>query len=325
MCAPIGQSRGIGHVFQLEFDRMKEQHEMDPAPTHGRWAGLEKSKASSAAADFSLLGVPYDGAASARKGTRLAPERIRFWSQHLTPYSEDRTRLAALSIHDLGDVEIHNQERDFAIVRDQVASLHNIPIVLGGDHSITIPVFEGQRRRFATHRLGVLWLDAHPDLCDEFTGSRLSHACVLRRGLEAGIQAEDVCMVGLRSWEEQEIELIEGGALHVHTAADVARRGIDLVAADVQRILAECEAIHISLDIDCLDPAAAPGTGIPEAAGLTSREVVTLIKSLEGLPLVGLDVVEVSPPIDPAEATVFAALRFIMEFIALEARRKGAH
>jgi arginase family enzyme len=82
------------------------------------------------------------------------------------------------------------------------------------------------------------------------------------------------------------------------------------VAADVRAVLSACEAIHISLDIDCLDPAAAPGTGIPDAAGLTSREVLTLIKSMEGLPLAGLDVVEVAPPLDPSEATVFAALKF---------------
>jgi arginase family enzyme len=144
----------------------------------------------------------------------------------------------------------------------------------------------------------------------------------MRRGLEAGIAAEDVCMVGLRSWEEQELELIEGGSLHVYTAADVADRGATAVAADVRSILSRCDAIHISLDIDCLDPAAAPGTGIPEAAGLTSRDVVTLIKSLQGLPLAGMDLVEVSPILDPSESTVFAALKFIMELIAVQARQK---
>jgi arginase family enzyme len=129
-------------------------------------------------------------------------------------------------------------------------------------------------------------------------------------------------MVGLRSWEDQEIDLIENGALHVYSAADVADRGIRKVADSVRNILNDCDAIHISLDIDCLDPAFAPGTGIPEAGGLSTREVITLLKTLQGLPLVGFDVVEVSPPIDPSEATVFAALRIIMEFIAIFAREK---
>src|SRR5688572_21436763 len=94
------------------------------------------------------------------------------------------------------------------------------------------------------------------------------------------------------------------------------------IAQEVNKILSRCDVVHISLDIDCLDPAFAPGTGIPESGGLTSREVITLIKSMQGLPLVGLDLVEVSPPIDPSEATVFAALKIITEYVALFAREK---
>ena len=127
-------------------------------------------------------------------------------------------------------------------------------------------------------------------------------------------------MVGLRSWEDQEIDLIENGGLHVFTTADVAERGMKAVAAQARQTLARCDAVHISLDIDCLDPSAAPGTGIPEFGGLTSREVLTLLHAMQGLPLVGLDVVEVAPPVDPSEATVFAALKIIMEFIAVVAK-----
>jgi agmatinase len=94
------------------------------------------------------------------------------------------------------------------------------------------------------------------------------------------------------------------------------------IAQEVNKILSRCDVVHISLDIDCLDPAFAPGTGIPDSGGLTSREVITLIKSMQGLPLVGLDVVEVAPPIDPSEATIFAALKIIMEYIAVVVRSK---
>ncbi|MBI2757373.1 MAG: agmatinase [Chloroflexi bacterium] len=294
----------------------------DPAATHGLWAGLARPNLSPAETDFSIIGIPFDGLASARKGAAQGPQRIRFWSQHLTPFSEDRTRLADVKVCDLGDIKITHPESDFERIRQKVAALPNIPILLGGDHSVTIPIFQGQRQRFAGKRLGVLWVDAHPDLCDDFNGSRLSHACVLRRGMEFGINAEDICMVGLRSWEDQEIDLIENGGLNVFTAADVAESGIKNIAKEIHQILSKCDAVHISLDIDCLDPAFAPGTGIPEAGGLTSREVITLIKSLQGLPLVGLDVVEVAPPLDPSEATVFAALRVIMEFMAVITRQK---
>jgi agmatinase len=290
--------------------------------THNLWGDLYVPGATPDQTDFTIIGLPFDGLASVRKGAALAPERIRFWSRHVTPFSENRTRLAGMTVCDLGEIPIANPDSDFKQVAQKVAGLPNIPILLGGDHSVTIPIFEGQRQRFANQRLGVLWVDAHPDLCDEFDGSRLSHACVLRRGLDFGIEQQDVSLVGLRSWEDQEIDLIENGHMHVFTAADVAELGMKSVAADVRRILSRCDAVHISLDIDCLDPSVAPGTGIPEFGGLTSREVLTLIQSLQGLPLVGLDVVEVAPPLDPSESTVFAALKIIMEFIAVVARSR---
>lgn len=296
---------------------------MDPDSTHGLWADLSQTDYTPADSDFTVIGVPYDGAACARKGAARAPERLRFWSTHLTPFSEDRTRLSSIRICDRGDIPIDDQARDFEQVREAVAALPNVPITLGGDHSISIPIFQAQRERYKDQRLGVLWVDAHPDLCDVFTGSRLSHACVLRRALEFGIEPQDVCLVGVRSWEDQEMDLIENSELHVYTAAMVAERGMRSVASSVYSKLSKCDAVHISLDIDCLDPAFAPGTGIPDSGGLTSREVIVLIKSLQGLPLVGLDVVEVSPPIDPSEATVFAALKIMMEYVALFAREKN--
>lgn len=291
--------------------------------THRLWGDLHVPTATPEQTDFTVIGIPFDGLASARKGAALAPQRIRFWSRHVTPYSEDRTRLADLTVCDAGDISFTNPASGFPEAAHFVAGLTNIPILLGGDHSVTIPIFEGQRKRFAGQRLGLLWVDAHPDLCDEFDGSRLSHACVLRRGLEYGIEQQDVCLVGLRSWEEQEIDLIEKGHMHVFTAADVAEIGMKSVMADVHKILSRCDAVHVSLDIDCLDPSVAPGTGIPEFGGLSSRDVLTLIQSLHGLPLVGLDVVEVAPPLDPSEATVFAALKIIMEFIAVVARSRN--
>lgn len=290
--------------------------------THNLWGDLHRPDLAPNQTDFSVIGIPYDGLASARKGAALAPERLRFWSRHLTPFSEDRTRLSEMTICDLGDIHIVNPAVDYNLVRQRVATLPNIPILLGGDHSVTIPIFEGQRQRYKDKRLGVLWLDAHPDLCDVFDGSRLSHASVLRRGIEFGIEPHDICMVGLRSWEDQEIDMIENGGVHVYTAADVAERGAKKIAESARAILKDCDAIHISLDIDCLDPSVAPGTGIPEFGGLTARDVLTLIKSMQGLPLVGLDVVEIAPALDPSEATVFAGLKLIMEYIAVIARQK---
>ena len=240
--------------------------------THGLWGDLHRPDLTPEQTDFSVIGIPFDGLASARKGAALAPERLRYWSRHLTPFSEDRTRLKDMTICGLGDIKITHPESDFELARQRIATLPNMPIVLGGDHSVTIPVLQGQFERYKDQRLGVLWIDAHPDLCDFFDGSRISHANTMRRALDFGIETHDVCMVGLRSWEDQEIDLIENGGIHVYTAADVTERGIRNVADSVYNILNDCDAVHISLDIDCLDPSVAPGTGIPEFGGLTSRE-----------------------------------------------------
>ncbi len=290
--------------------------------THGLWGDLHRPDLTPEQTDLSVIGIPFDGLASARKGAALAPERLRYWSRHLTPFSEDRTRLKDMTICDLGDILITNPEVDYVKVREKVVSLPNMPIILGGDHSVSIPVLQAQRERYKDQRLGVLWIDAHPDLCDFFDGSRLSHANTMRRALEFGIEPFDVCMVGLRSWEDQEIDLIENSGIHVYTAADVAERGLRKIADSVYNILNDCDAVHISLDIDCLDPSVAPGTGIPEFGGLTSRDVLTLIKSTQDLSLVGLDVVEIAPPLDPSESTVFAGLKIIMEYVAVMARKK---
>lgn len=289
---------------------------------HKMWGDLHRPDLTPEQSDFSIIGIPFDGLASARKGAASAPERIRYWSHHVTSFSEDRTRLKDLTVCDLGDINITLPESDFELVRQRVATLPNMPIIMGGDHSVTIPILQGQRLRYKDQRLGVLWIDAHPDLCDFFDGSKLSHANTMRRALEFGIEPHDVCMVGLRSWEDQEIDLIENSGIHVYTAADVAERGMKNVADSVYNILNDCDAVHISLDIDCLDPAYAPGTGIPEFGGLSSRDVLTLIKGTQGLSLVGLDVVEVAPPLDPSEATVFAGLKIIMEYMAVIARMK---
>src|SRR5512147_545623 len=133
---------------------------MDPASTHGLWADLHRSDFKPGDSDFTVIGVPYDGVACARKGAALAPERMRFWSTHLAPFSEDRTRLGALRVCDLGDILIDDQVRDFQHVYKKVSTLPNVPIVLGGDHSISIPVLQAQRARYKERRLGLLWVDA---------------------------------------------------------------------------------------------------------------------------------------------------------------------
>src|SRR5574341_817850 len=131
--------------------------------THALWADLHRPGSTPSETTFTVIGLPYDQSASARQGAAYAPMHIRRWSHHLTPVTEDRTRLIHLSVCDLGDILIDDQARDFDRARDIIADLPNIPLLLGGDHSVTIPIIQAQRRRFAGQRLGVLWVDAHPD------------------------------------------------------------------------------------------------------------------------------------------------------------------
>ncbi|MBK7451412.1 MAG: arginase family protein [Anaerolineales bacterium] len=118
--------------------------------THGLWGDLHRPDLTPEQTDFSVIGIPFDGLASARKGAARAPERLRYWSRHLTPFSEDRTRLKDMTICDLGDIPITAPESDFVLVRQKVASLPNMPIFLGGDHWVSIPVLEAERERFKT-------------------------------------------------------------------------------------------------------------------------------------------------------------------------------
>lgn len=289
--------------------------------THGLWADLAIENSDASTADAIIFGIPFDGLASARQGARFAPQKMRQWSKHLTPFSEDRTRLLGVRLTDLGDFVVNDPEVDYPDIQKRLLSYQSIQIGLGGDHSVAIPMILAALEK--NPQMALLWVDAHPDLCDVFDGSRLSHASVLRRILDAGLKPENVCMIGLRSWEEQELDLIETAGFTIFTAAQVADLGIKSILPSLQKVFDRCDGVYLSFDIDALDPSFAPGTGIPEFGGISSRDALTMIKMLESYRLVGMDLVEVAPPLDLTDATVFAGLKILMEYIAVIARRKN--
>lgn len=288
--------------------------------THGLWADLANDELDVNDSDVVIFGVPFDGLASARLGAKEAPAKMRQWSKHLTPFSEDRTKLSGIRLVDKGDFIIMNPADDYEKIENALSEWKSVRIGIGGDHSVAIPMISAAVRN--NHNMGMLWVDAHPDLCDEFDGSKISHANVLRRALDAGLKPENVCMIGLRSWEEQELDLIENAGFTMFTAADVAELGIQQVISSIKQVFDRCDGVYMSFDIDALDPAIAPGTGIPEFGGISSRDALRLVKSLQPYRLVGMDIVEVAPPLDLSDATVFAGLKIIMEFIAVLARQK---
>jgi agmatinase len=285
-------------------------------PAHRRlWSGLSSDEP---AAEVGVLGVPFDNATSFRKGAAFAPAKIREITPHLAPVTEEGHRLAGLRVRDYGDVspDLH-WERYFATVEAWAAQVlrHPLALFLGGDHSVTIPLTAAFSRA-VPGRFGVVHFDAHPDLADEYEGHRWSHACTERRVLELpNIEPRHLAFVGLRSWMDGELAFLAAHPeIGVHTARDVYRRGIGTVAEDVVAQLEDVDAVYLTLDIDGLDPAYAPGTGTPEAGGLSTRELLELLRVIFArLPVRAVDIVEVAPPLDWADVTSFAAAKVIYE------------
>jgi len=285
-------------------------------PSHRRvWSGLA---AEAGDAEVGILGVPFDGAASYRKGAALAPARIREITPHMAPVTEEGERLAGLRIRDYGDVSVDRDwGRLFAAVKAEAARVlqHPFAVFLGGDHSVTIPLTAAFSET-SCDRWGVVHVDAHVDLADEFEGRSWSHACTARRVLErSGIRPDDLAFVGIRSFLDDELAFLEAHPqIAVHTAREVARRGVGTVVEHVVARLHGVDTVYVTLDIDALDPAYAPGTGTPEAGGLSTRELLEFLRGIfSGLPVRALDIVEVSPPLDCADVTSFAAAKVVYE------------
>ena len=285
-------------------------------PAHRQlWSGLACDDPDS---EIGILGVPFDGATSFRKGASFAPSRIRELTPHIAPYTEEGTSLAGVRVRDYGDVPVDlNWERYFKAVEERAKNAlnHQLAVFLGGDHSVTIPL----TRAFSESvdgRFGMLHIDAHLDLADSFEGSRWSHACTQRRVLELpNIDPQHLAFVGIRSFMDDEMEFLrKHPQIGLHTARDVYMHGIAETARSIIEQLRGVDALYVTLDIDGLDPAFAPGTGTLEAGGLSTRDVLELLHAVfSHLPVRALDVVEVSPPLDHSDITSLAALRVIYE------------
>jgi arginase family enzyme len=183
--------------------------------------------------------------------------------------------------------------------------------VLGGDHCTAISTLAAQVRRHPG--LYILWVDAHPDLCDDSRGGHWTCGCALRRALEAsGIEPQRVVIAGGRDYDPEELDFIASNGILLVPTVELAD-DLPRAAGRIHELLAG-HKVHISFDIDVLDPAFAPGTEIPSAGGLTTRQALSLLKTAtRGAEIVGLDIVEVSPPADNEDITTLAALKLIFE------------
>ena len=236
---------------------------------------------------------------------------------------------------DAGDAPVTpmNIERGHAVIERkvfEVASSGAVPIVLGGDHSITFPSASAVARHVAPRRLGIVHFDAHADAANSTWGTLRSHGAPMRRLIESGaVAGRNFVQVGLRGyWPGSEtLEWMREQGMRWHLMTEIEERGAEAVIADaIEQALDGPEVIYLSVDIDVIDPGMAPGTGTPEPGGMLPRELLRAVRQVVGaVELAGMDVVEVSPPFDTAEVTAAAAHRCVLEAIsALAARRRDA-
>jgi agmatinase len=276
------------------------------------WGGL--AGGSPEAADVVVAGIAYDGSAVYRKGAALAPQRIRSLSAAMPPVTEGGRLLTGLQVADLGDLDAGTDiEAGWSSVADGLSRVPSNAFltVLGGDHCTAISTLAAQARRHPG--LAVLWVDAHPDLCEFSRGGRWTCGCALRRALDvSGLDPQRVIIAGGRDYDPEELEFIAANGMLLVSAQDLARDLMGSAKKIADRLAGQ--RIHVSFDIDVLDPAFAPGTEIPSPGGLSTREALDLLRTAtDGATLVGFDIVEVSPPFDNGDITTFAALKLIFE------------
>jgi agmatinase len=283
------------------------------------WAGL-KPPGPGSHPDIRILGVPMDRGSLYRPGAARAPAELRKLSAIFAPVSEQAELFDGVTVQDDGDIAL--VEGDMGANVDLVAAEiertapGTLPLVLGGDHTTVSPTLVAQQRRL-NGRMSILYIDAHPDLNDISRHTRWSNGCALRRGLELGdIDPRKVTLLGCRDYDWEEVEFIRKMGVTLIPAATAHRWTGNQLADEIGSRIGS-DALHISLDIDSLDPSYAPGTGVPSAGGLTSRQLLDFLRQLRGIRLAGLDVDEVAPPLDVAHVTSLAALKFIFEYIGM--------
>ncbi|HET9490389.1 MAG TPA: agmatinase [Methylomirabilota bacterium] len=281
---------------------------------------------SAAGLDVALLGIPYDGGVSYRPGARFGPRAIREQSSLIRPWNPVLKvhPFQRLRVADCGDVDVipPSIERTFERVQhavDGVLAAGALPLAVGGDHSITLPILRSLARRHG--RLGLVHFDAHPDTWDEYFGSKYFHGTSFRRALEEElIDPRRMIQVGIRGplYGPEDFALHDQHGMEVIRIEAVKDQGTAWVAGRLGRLRGG--PVYCSFDIDAVDPAYAPATGTPEVGGLTSYEAVTLVRALAGLGLVGADVVEVSPPYDgPGQVTALLAANLLFELTSVMA------
>jgi guanidinopropionase len=280
--------------------------------------------------DIGLVGVPFDGGTTNRAGARHGPREVRNQSSLMRKHNP-ANGLSPFDLCRVGDVGDAWVAEPFELIAalDEIheffSHLHAanvLPISVGGDHSITLPIL----RAIAKDRpLGLVHFDAHCDTGDDYLGSRYHHGAPFRRAVEEGLLDPKRCIqIGIRGsmvfpdlWK-----FSHDSGMRVIPMDELYQLGMSGVIAEARRVIGDGPT-YISFDVDGLDPAFAPGTGTPEVGGFTTYEAQTMIRGLQGLNLVGGDVVEVAPPFDPSGTTALVGATMMFEILCIIAESRA--
>jgi agmatinase len=336
--------------FRLENSELRAADEFgefasEDLPYYSDWHGsFEKlpwaftdEALRAADADVAIVGAPFDEGVSSRPGARFGPRAIRMaptaWGRDAWSIQLQTEPYEQLRVVDAGDAPIvpTRFERALRVIHEKVfrvASAGPVPIVLGGDHSITYPSAAAVARHGWPASVGVIHFDAHADTGADQWGNLHAHGQPMRRLIEEGwVAGTNFVQVGLRGyWPDREtFEWMRTQGMRWHTMTEIEERGSEAVMADaIVEALDGPDRIYLSVDIDVVDPGMAPATGTPEAGGMLARELLRAVRQIVSqVELAGMDVVEVAPPYDHAEVTAILAHRVVMEAIsALVAKRR---
>jgi len=279
--------------------------------------------------DIAVVGVPFDGGTSYRPGARFGPAAVRQGSRLLRPYNpaQDTLPFELAQVVDAGDIACTPFSTEEAVAQIEEGATRLLEgggrlVAVGGDHTIALPLLRATAARHGA--LALVHFDAHLDTWDTYFGQRFTHGTPFRRAWEEGLLSRDRSVhVGLRGplYAVSDLDEDAGMGFAQVTTDDVADRGAAEVAREVLERVGDAP-VYLSVDIDVLDPAHAPGTGTPEAGGLTSRELLAIVRGLGPARVVGGDVVEVSPAYDQSEITAVAAAHVLYELVTVMARQR---
>lgn len=274
--------------------------------------------------DVALLGIPMDIGTSWRSGTRFGPKQIRAESAMIRPYNmaTGAAPFEHLQIADIGDLAINTFSLSDTIriiteSYDTMLTNDLIPVAMGGDHTMTLPILRSIAKKHGP--VALVHVDAHADVNDEMFGEKEAHGTVFRRAYEEGLlQADKVYQIGLRGtgYAATDFTEAQGWGFQIFQAHELWGRSLDQLGAEIRRDIGD-RPVYITYDIDSLDPAYAPGTGTPEIGGLTTPQALQLIRALRGVSIVGCDLVEVSPPYDTSGNTALTAANLIYEMLCI--------